>query len=192
MSDEIFTLDEGDNAIQQEQDVRELLGNEKMIAIQKRIIGIQTGSEPPPDWFERTGYDTGIVRVPDANGQTIDFEIVAASSGAMEEMDRATSKTERMREQNVVIESISKIPEEYKVRRPFKINNKTYDTGHHFENLWNIYSSKEATARQILDKYISGRIYTMIKMATMWLSKVTVSDLIELDPEEGSDTHPTV
>lgn len=193
MADDIFNPDDEveeapENALAQQ--AMSLMGMETVQKLQKRIIGIQTGAEQPPDWFQRTGFDTGTVTIETPDG-TLEFDVVAASSAAMEALERANEKTEMICEQNAVIECLARIPEEYKLRRPFKTDrNKTFNAGHHWENLWGEYESNPKGARQIAGQLLGGKLYAMLKMAMMWLSKVTISDLVEMDPEEGDEKRP--
>lgn len=167
------------------------MGMETVQRLQKRIIGIQTGSEAPPEWFQRTGFDSGLVRI-DLEGDIgeVEIKVCAASAEAMEALDRANQKTEMACEMNAIIESIEELPAEITLRRPFKIRNKTFDAGQHWPNLWKEYLNDAKGAREILGKLLGGKLYNMVKMAMMWLSKVTISDLVDLDPEEGDEHRP--
>ena len=91
-----------------------------------------------------------------------------------------------------IIEAIALIPEEYKLRRPFKssVGNKTYEADTHFKNLWDEYAKNDKLAREILSQLIGGKLYTMLKMAVMWLSKVTLTDMVALDPEDSDERRP--
>lgn len=170
----------------------QLIGAGRLRKLQEKMIGIQTGTEPPPEWFQRTGFDTAQLVVSYDREDPIVFELIAASAGTMEALDRANNRTELQCEQNAIIEAIALIPEEYKLRRPFKssVGNKTYEADTHFKNLWDEYAKNDKLAREILSQLIGGKLYTMLKMAVMWLSKVTLTDMVALDPEDSDERRP--
>lgn len=150
---------------------------------QKRILDIQTGKAPPPPWFKRTGFDTAEVSL-DGIGT---MNLVSASCGTIDRLDRVTDPSaEADLEMDAVIECVEKFPDTIKLRRPFKMRNKTFPVGHHWENLWDLQAEDRTLARSVLQALIGGKAYAMLKMAMVWLSKIDVPTMIGADPEPGS------
>lgn len=156
----------------------------QMADFQRRILDIQTGRAQPPKWFKRTGFDTAEVEI---EGIGV-FLMVAATSGTIEKLDRATDPAaEADLEADAVVESLEKMPEGLKLRREFKMRNKTFEAGARWDNLWKLQSEDRATARQLLQALVGGKLYAMLRMAMVWLSKIDVPTMIGADPEPGSD-----
>ncbi len=157
---------------------------DSMADFQKRILEIQTGRRPPPSWFRRTGFDTAEVTIENIGV----FSMVAATSGTIERLDRTTKPEEEANcEIDAVVESIEKMPDTVKLRRPFKLRNVTHKAGEHWDNLWDVYNSDRDLARQLLQVLLGGKLYAMLKMAMVWLSKIDVPTMIGADPEPGSE-----
>lgn len=148
---------------------------------QQRMIEIQLGKRPPPEWFKRTSFDTGTVTI-DGIGT---FLMVAATAGTMEKLERAESGSneEGLLEIDAVVEAIEEIPESVKLRRPVKVNNKTFEAGQTWKNFWAVDSRD---ARVLVQALLGGKVFAMLKMAMLWLSKIDVPTMIGMDPEPGS------
>lgn len=158
-------------------------------SLQKAMLDIQTGRRAPPPWFTRTGFDTGVVDL----GSLGRVQMVSATSGTMDRLDRAdTPQAEADLEAEAVAEAVEKFPPELTLRRELSIRNKTFEPGKHWENLWPLLKEDRGIARMVLLALVGGRAYQMLKMATMWLSKIDVPTMIGSDPEPGGKDGPEV
>lgn len=154
---------------------------------QKVMVDVSTGKRAPPSWFKRTGFDTAEVTLENLGV----VKMVAASAGIMQAIDlHDDAKDPRVGadlEMDAVIESIEFLPETIKLRRPLKVRNRDFDAGQRWENLWKVQLEDKPIARTIAQALLGGRVYEMLKIATMWLSKIDMQVMIGTDPEKGSN-----
>jgi hypothetical protein len=156
--------------------------------MQKAIVDIQTGKRQPPPWFKKTGFDTAVVSIEGLG----DFEMISATSGTMDRLERPNLKpdVEAALEMDAVVEAIEKMPTNLVLKRAFKakVDNREhkFDAGYHFDNLWKEQEITRELAREVLKVLVGGKMYAMLRMAMQWLSKVDVPTMIGVDPEPGN------